>query len=360
MIHILIGTKAQLIKMAPVMREMQLRGIEYNFVFSGQHNETIKDIRTNFGVKEPDFLLYSGKDITSIPQILFWFCKVLGKGFFQKSRMFRKDHTGIILNHGDTFSALLGSLLGKIGGLKTGHIESGLRSFKLFHPFPEEITRLLVFKLTDYFYCPGEWAVENVRSYKGEVINTRENTLYDALGLSASFAEPVDCPVTPFAIATLHRYENVFNRVQLTRLVEIIERIAVRIRVLFIMHPPTQKNLLKHGLYERLAGNIMIELRPRYDYFRFISLLKKAEFVISDGGSNQEECFYLGKPCLLLRYATERKEGLEKNVVLSCFDDKLINDFVENYSRYKIEPYHVTTGPSKLIVDSLIENGFAR
>lgn len=358
MINILIGTKAQLIKMAPIMREIQLRDIKYNFIFSGQHNETIKDIRANFGVKEPDFVLYSGKDITSIPQIIFWFLRVLVKGFIQKRRMFGDDPKGIILNHGDTFSALLGSLVGKMAGLKTGHIESGLRSFKIFHPFPEEITRLLVFNLTDYFYCPGEWAAENVRSYKGEVINTRENTLYDALSLSADFAESADCPVTSFAIATLHRYENIFNREQLTRVVEIIERTAIRIKVLFIMHPPTKKNLLKYGLHDRLACNSMIELRPRYDYFRFISLLKRAEFVISDGGSNQEECFYLGKPCLLLRYATERKEGLQKNVVLSRFDDELINDFIENYSRYQMDTYQVTTGPSKFIVDSLIERGF--
>lgn len=247
-------------------------------------------------------------------------------------------------------------MLGKISGQKTGHIESGLRSFRLFHPFPEEITRRLVFHLTDYFFCPGDWAAENVRTYKGEVINTKENTLYDALNLSASVTEPVDCPTEPFAIATIHRYENIFKPEQLLKVVEIIEQITTSIKVLLIMHPPTKKNLLKHGFYDRLAANPMIELRPRYDYFRFIALLKKAKFVISDGGSNQEECFYIGKPCLLLRYATERKEGLEQNVVLSCFNSETINNFINNYKRYETHPYKVATGPSKLIVDHLIEN----
>jgi len=359
MIHILIGTKAQLIKMAPVMKELQSREIDYNFIFSGQHNETIKDIRANFGVKAPDFVLYSGKDITSIPQIFFWFIRVLGKGLLNRGRICKNDSQGIILNHGDTFSALLGSILGRLSGLKTGHIESGLRSFRLFHPFPEEITRRLVFHLTDYFFCPGDWAVQNVKNYRGEIINTKENTLYDALNLSTSFSEPVECPECPFAIATIHRYENIFKPEQLAKIVEIIEKIAGGIKVLFIMHPPTKKNLLKYGYYDRLAANPMIELRPRYDYFRFISLLKNAEYVISDGGSNQEECFYIGKPCLLLRYATERKEGLDKNVVLSCFKAELIDDFVNNYKSYEFPPYHVTTGPSKLIVDLLIEKGFS-
>lgn len=360
MIHILIGTKAQLIKMAPIMRELQLREIEYNFIFSGQHNETIKDIRANFGVKAPDFILNEGSDITSIPQIFYWFLKTMGIGLFNKAEMFKNDLNGIILNHGDTFSALLGSILGKISGHKTGHIESGLRSFRLFHPFPEEITRRLVFRLTDYFFCPGDWATENVKKYKGEVINTKENTLYDALNLSASYAEPADCPGVPFAIATVHRYENIFKPEQLSKIVEIIERIAVNIKVLLIMHPPTVKNLRKYNYYDRLAANTMIELRPRYDYFRFITLLKKAEFIISDGGSNQEECFYIGKPCLLLRHATERREGLGRNVLLSCFDPGLIDNFVNNFKSYEFPPYIVPTGPSKLIVDQLVEKGFCQ
>ena len=360
MIHILVGTKAQLIKMSPVMRELQMRRIEYNFIFSGQHNETTKDIRANFGVKDPDYILYSGKDITAVPQILFWFIRVLGTGLAHKRLMFRNDSDGIVLNHGDTFSALLGSLLGKMAGLKTGHVESGLRSYRLFHPFPEEITRRLVFLLTDYFFCPGKWAAGNVRSYKGDVINTEENTLYDAIRLSGSFSEMVDVPDEPFAIATLHRYENIFHREQLGKVVEIVERIAAGIKILFIMHPPTRKNLLKFGYYDRLAANPRIELRPRYDYFRFISLLKKAEFVISDGGSNQEECYYLGKPCLLLRYATERQEGLDNNVVLSRFDNQLIAEFVSNYKKYERACHNVKTGPSSLIIDALLERGFAK
>lgn len=104
---------------------------------------------------------------------------------------------------------------------------------------------------------------------------------------------------------------------------------------------------------DRLKKNKNIELTPRYDYFEFIKLLNKSEFVISDGGSNQEECFYLGKPCLLLRNETERKEGIDKNVVLSNFDEKVINDFINNYQKYKFKMISDKQSPSKMIVNKI-------
>ena len=129
MIHIFLGTKAQLIKMAPIMRELQDRNIEYNFIFSGQHQNTINDLRNNFGVKEPDVILHSGKDINSIPAMLLWMIKIIYRSLIDRKRIWREDRDGIVLNHGDTFSTLLGTILGKLSGLSCGHIESGLRSY---------------------------------------------------------------------------------------------------------------------------------------------------------------------------------------------------------------------------------------
>lgn len=163
MIHIFVGTKAQLIKMAPIMVELQNRNIEYNFVFSGQHQETINDLRDDFGIREPDITLHLGKDITSIGSMFIWAMKLCWLGVTQRKRIWQGDKNGVVLNHGDTFSTLIGSLLARIAGLKSAHVESGLRSFNLFHPFPEEITRLLVFKLSNILFAPGEWALENLR-----------------------------------------------------------------------------------------------------------------------------------------------------------------------------------------------------
>ncbi|MDR2875870.1 MAG: UDP-N-acetylglucosamine 2-epimerase [Methylobacillus sp.] len=354
MIHIVIGTKAQLIKMAPVMRMLRDGGLPYRFISTGQHRDTMEDILANFRLPKPDYVLYQGSDITSIPKMAIWGIRILWKTLWRRREIFGNDRQGIVLVHGDTFSTLLGALMAKIGRLKVGHVESGLRSHNLLHPFPEEITRLLTFWLADYYFCPGDWAVKNVQKYAGHKINTGANTLADALHMAQSTIDSldVDFPSEPYAIATLHRFENIYSRQALQRIVDIVCNIADTKKILFILHQPTQKKLHHFDLYQVLEQHPNIELRERYDYFRFIKLLSQAEFVISDGGSNQEECYYLGKPILLLRQATERQEGLGENCVLSHYDTNIIADFVKNYSTHQREQVHFITTPSEIIANT--------
>lgn len=356
MIHVFVGTKAQLIKMAPIMRELQLRGVEYNFIFSGQHQNTIKELRENFGIKDPDFILHKGKDVTSIFYMGWWLVKIILVSLVNKKKLWRGDKGGVVLNHGDTFSTLAGSILAKLAGQKNAHVESGLRSFNFMNPFPEEITRVAVFLLSNIYFCPNEWAKNNLAAYQGEKINTNGNTLYDALtyiqGLQSS--RSVDIPDVKYCVVSFHRFENIFHEGQLDLILNAIERISASIRVLVIMHKPTLAKLKSFGRLGDLEKNKNVELRPRYDYLDFIALVSSSEFVVTDGGSNQEECFYLGKPCLLLRRATERTEGLGLNVVLSKFEPNLIADFVQNYEKLKTPSIVLDPSPTKIIVDFVI------
>lgn len=354
MIHVIIGTKAQLIKMAPVLKTLTTEGINYNYISTGQHKATMDDILTNFDIKQPDYVLYEGKDITSVFHMVVWGIKSIFKTLREKKRIFRQDKKGIVLIHGDTFSTLLGAIMGKIAGLKVGHVESGLRSFSLFHPFPEEITRLLTFRLSDYMFCAGEWAENNVKNYKAVKINTQINTLYDSLRFALPAIEQLslDLPNKAYGIVTLHRFENLYNYASVNRIVTSVEKIAQTHFLLFILHKPTEIKLKRFKFYERLANNPNIELRERYDYFKFIKLILNANFVISDGGSNQEECYYLGKPVLLLRNATERKEGLSENCVLSHYNPNIIQAFVHNIANYQRPFQTLSFSPAKIIVDS--------
>lgn len=356
MFHVFVGTKAQLIKMAPLLREMENRGVDYNFIFSGQHQETIKELRKNFGIKDPDIILHKGKDITSIPKMILWMIKIVAVSFVMRKALWKGDSKGIVLNHGDTFSTLLGTILARLAGHDSAHVESGLRSYNLWSPFPEEITRLIVFSLSTIYFAPDEWASKNLRKYKGRVIITNGNTLYDALQVIKRMPEISDLviPSQEFAIASFHRFENIFKESRLIEIVEILELVSKRVRVLVIMHKPTLERLKKYHLFERLAQNINIEIRPRYDYLCFIQLLRRSEFLITDGGSNQEECFYLGKPCLLLRCATERQEGLGENAHLCFFKKHIVNDFVNNYTGHVRQEYFISPSPSEIIVDSLL------
>lgn len=341
--------------MAPIMVRLQDLNIKYNYIFTGQHKETIDDIIDNFGVKQPDVILYDGKDITSIFQMFKWSVKLLFKSIFFKKSIFMGDKSGIVLVHGDTVSTLIGAIMGKLAGLKVGHVESGLRSFNYFHPFPEEITRILTFNLTDYYFCPGDWAVNNLKRFRGNKVNTELNTLYDSLNCALPSIEKtnVEIPDYEYGIVTLHRYENFNSMKVVNKIVKFVLKAADKHKLLFILHLPTKIQLEKFGKLKDLENHPNIEFRDRYDYFRFIKLIISSKFIISDGGSNQEECYYLGKPIILLRNATERNEGLGKNAVLSKFDENIFEDFINNTDNYKHLPVKLENTPTDIIVENI-------
>lgn len=361
MIHFIVGTRAQLIKTAPVMAECARRGIPYNFIFFAQHRQTIYEIIDLFGIKRPDCVIGdTGQDLTDVKTLLRWASGVFWTGITGRRRIFRNDKKGVAIVHGDALPALLGAVLARAAGLRVAHLEAGLRSFNYRHPFPEELIRVLIWKLhlADCYFCPNAWALGNVSPYPGEKFNTECNTLFDSLRMALDFkleGEQALIPSEQYGIVTLHRFETLSNRQRMEEVMGIIDRITKRIKLLFILHPPTLEALRQLGYYETLAGNPRVELRPRYDYFRFIRLLEKSRFVITDGGSNQEECYYLGHPCLLLRYRTERTEGLGENVVLSKFDPDKISAFIANPESYRRGMPLMKMMPSEMIVSVLKE-----
>jgi UDP-N-acetylglucosamine 2-epimerase (non-hydrolysing) len=355
MIHVVLGTKAQLVKMAPILVRLRDRELPHRFIHTGQHRATIAEMLGEFGLREPDVVLHRGEDVVSLPQMAIWMARILARCVTAREKIFGADARGIALVHGDTFSTLLGALLGRTAGLRVGHVESGLRSFDLLHPFPEEITRLLTFRLSHTLYCPGPWALKNVANYKREKVDTGCNTLSDTLALALATERRRDhVPSGPFALVSLHRYENIFRRERFAALIEILEELAQNHPLLFILHPPTENQLRRFALYDRLADNPRIELGPRHTYFDFVSLLEAAEYIATDGGSVQEESSYLGVPCLLLREATERREGLGENAVLSRLDRDAIRGFAREPSRYRRPVALSRFSPSDRIIESAL------
>lgn len=355
MIHVVVGTKAQLIKMAPVMRRMSERAIPYHYIASGQHRNTMAEIHANFGIREPDTHVYQGPEVRTIPQMLGFGIKVLANTMRAPRTIFRGDRRGIVLVHGDTVSTLLGAVMARVAGLKVGHVEAGLRSYRLLSPFPEEIIRMATFYLADYYFCPDKLAMNNLRRLNGEKIDTGGNTLGDALSYamralgSRTLWRGLD---PPYGVVTVHRHENIRSNRALRRVIDAVRLIAERHRLMFVLHSPTEIKLRRFDYYDALANHPNIILRPRFDYFDFMRIVMDAEFVVSDGGSNQEECHYLGKPLLLLREVTERSEGLGENAVLSRFDPDLIRRFRDEYPQFRREPVRRGTSPSDIIIDA--------
>lgn len=356
MIHFILGTKAQLIKTAPVMRQLKDENIEYNYIFTGQHKETMTEIEDNFKIKKPNYTIYHGNDIISKKEMLFWLISSIFKVLKNKKTVFKNDKNGIVLVHGDTVSTVLGALLGRLCNYKVGHIESGLRSFNIWQPFPEELCRIITFNLSNYYFCPGSWALGNLKAYNGKKINTINNTLYDALRLShqSHFSTAkINIPSYKFGVITLHRFENLKNKEMVKKIIDLLITIAEKQKMIFILHKPTEKKLKDYDLLNYLSNNPNIELRNRYPYFEFMKLIDSADFIISDGGSNQEECYYLGKPVLLFRNVTERKEGLNRNVIISKFDIEIINDFLKNKENYRFPFLEKNNFPTKIIVNEI-------
>ena len=359
MIHIIIGTRAQIIKMAPIMKELENRKIDYNYIFLAQHKETMYEIMAQFGIKKPDIVIADmDKDITNVKDMIFWSFRVIIYSFLKSKKIFRNDQQGIVLIHGDAPPLFLGALMAKRQGLKVAQIEAGLRSHNYLKPFPEELTRVLSakFGLIDIFFCQDEKAVKNISHLKKTAYCTRYNTMLDSLRLAQK-----SLPATKqiknnkkFALVSLHRFETIVKREKLEMVVTQIKKIAEKIKIFFILHPPTRVSLKKNGLYDSLDKNPSCILLPRQGFFEFNNLLGKAEFLITDGGSNQEECFYLGTPCLLFRSETERSEGIGENVVISNFDPIIIDSFLLNYNSYRKQPIPSIFSPSRFIIDQLV------
>lgn len=341
-----------MVKMAPVMRALQDIGLDYWFLHSGQHRETFDDLRRDFGVKAPDAeAVASADDAKTLLSFGGWALQAAAALAFRR-RAILPVSNGLVLVHGDTASTLWGALLGRLTGNRVVHVESGLRSFRLLAPFPEELFRLLTFKLADVHACPDAVAVANLASYAGERIDLGGNTLYDALQLAlAANVEPRPQPPNGrYGVVSIHRFETLYRRWRLGAVVDGIIAASERYPLLVIAHPPLVHQLRRAGLMRLLEKAPGVHIFPRMSYFPFITLLRHSSFVVTDGGSNQEELAYLGKPTLILRDATERSEGLDTNAVMGPVATKTITSFVDNAEHWQAEPLSYAHSPSGRLI----------
>lgn len=361
MIHFFIGTKAQLIKMAPLMRELERREIPFRFVDSGQHAGITGKLRADLNLPEPCVTLRStNSDITSIAIAAIWYVKLVTTTWFGR-RWLRQEvfpGGGICLIHGDTLSTLLGMQLARAAGLSVAHVEAGLRSWRIWNPFPEELIRIRCMRRANVLFAPSDEAESNLTTMKvcGKIIRAEGNTVVDSLQMvpTIDVLDP-DMPTKPFVLATCHRLETITRRQRLAAVVKAINQIAANIHVEFVVHDPTRNYLKRFGLDKTLHENV--SQRDMMEYARFISLLRQARGVASDGGSIQEECGYLNMPCLVLREATERSDGLGTTAILWRHRAETVDQFLSQL-RVEEQPASVAldqTSPSKVIVDSLLE-----
>ncbi|HVX48158.1 MAG TPA: UDP-N-acetylglucosamine 2-epimerase [Candidatus Saccharimonadales bacterium] len=364
MIHFVIGTRAQLFKMAPIMLECEKRDLKWRWVYTAQHRDTIEATLDTFGLPAPDYTVVNwDTEAKTMGSMGKWFFRMVLS--LAKSRKILAGQTGkksIVLTHGDTFTTWFAALYAKLTRTKVMHVESGLRSFNIWNPFPEEVNRLITFRLADYYVCPGQWAMDNVKKYKGVKINTGMNTQIDTINFGLAHADEAEIkiPKRKYVVVSIHRYENIFKPKRFEQIIGELEKIAGQFTVLLVQHPATAAQIDKLGYRKRLEKNKNIELLPRLEYLPFVKVIKHSEFMITDGGGNQEELYHMGKPTLIFRNETERQEGLGTTAVVSKLDPAVIADFMKNYKKYEHPPVASKKSPSRQIAEVLEKDGYGR
>ena len=359
MIEVFLGTKAQYIKTAPLLRLMDAQNVAYRLIDSGQHANFSKELRKSLQVREPDIALGSGQDIATVSEALKWLIKYLLMTIFQpailKREIFSPDSTLCVI-HGDTPSTLLSLIMAKRAGKDVAHLESGLRSFRWYRPFPEEMIRTLCARFCDVLFAPSDWAQGNLEKMKakGEIINIGQNTNVEALHYSLAQAEPIQQHVQNYCVVTVHRVETILSKSRLIFVINLIRDLSRKHHVMFVMHPPTARKLQDFGLYAQLESIENVSVEKLMKHGHFLQLVSSACFVITDGGSIQEETFYLDVPCLVLRKETERQEGIGRNAVMGSFDKDTIAYFLEHYDSYRSGKRVASLSPSTRILQRLL------
>lgn len=355
MIHFILGTKAQYIKTAPLMRKMEELGIEYNLIDTGQHAEFSKKLRSELRVKAPDSYLFDKGNIKTIREALLWILKSIHIYIFRRKYIKKnvfKGKRGICIIHGDTPSTLIGLALARRCGLKVAHIEAGLRSFNFIKPFPEEIIRVVCMKFSHYLFAPSRLAYENAKKINkhGKIIDIKQNTNVEAMYFSLKETEIKEIFPENYCVITIHRVETIFSKKRLKFIVDKIVELSRIQKVIFVMHEPTQKKLNDFKLMSCVLAAENLEVISLTGHAQFLKLLKSSNFVVTDGGSIQEECFYLDIPCLVMRTETERQEGIGQNVMISNFNNDEFNNFIANFSRFKSGKIVDNMKPSEIIL----------
>lgn len=305
---VVVGTRPEIIKMAPVIRALRERSQPYVLVHCGQHydynmsQQFIEELelpKPDYGFKVKAYSpgLQTGRIISIVERVV------------------KKEKPKIVLVEGDTNGALASALAAVKLNVSVGHVEAGLRSFDL--RMPEEHNRRLVDHISKYLFAPTEIAKKNLEreSVWGNIYVTG-NTVIDAVMQHMQLAEKKSNIMRQirfkrFALVTAHRAENVDDPLVLKKFVEAF--VEAPIPIVYPIHPRSKKRLLQQKVWSKLSKAENVQLLSPLGYFDFLILMQKCEMIITDSGGIQEEATApsLRKPVLVMRLSTERPEAVE-------------------------------------------------
>ncbi|ENN96515.1 UDP-N-acetylglucosamine 2-epimerase [Methanocaldococcus villosus KIN24-T80] len=326
MISIILGTRPEIIKLSPIIRE--LKSEEFFIIHTNQHYSENMDkiFFQELNLPKPKYNLNIGSGTHG---------EQTGKMLIEIEKVLLKEKPNIVIVQGDTNTVLAGALAASKLKIKVAHVEAGLRSYD--KNMPEEINRVLTDHISDYLFAPTEIAKNNLlKEGIKDNIFVVGNTIVDATLQNLEIAEKNDhikgffnsVVDKDYFLLTLHRAENVDNRERLERIVNNINELSdiYDYDIIFPIHPRTKKRLIEFNLFDKLKSNKKIKIIEPVGYLEFLILEKNAKLILTDSGGVQEEACILKIPCITLRDNTERPETLEvgSNILVGDNKEKLI------------------------------------
>lgn len=310
MILVVYGTRPEFIKVKPLINEFKKQKIEYKILFTGQH-KNIAPINSNFSIEMTEM---SSNRLDSIIKN----CLSITDDYF--------DGINYIIVQGDTSTALGLSLAAFHKKIKIIHLEAGLRTFDSNNPYPEEMNRQLISRISDINLCPTQ---NNYNNLIKENVNGKSyvvgNTILDNL-----IEYKKDCEYTNKVLVTLHRREN--HSIISDWFIEINKLASINRHLEFILplHPNPEVQKHKHLLTD-------VKIVDPLTHEELLKILIKTKIVITDSGGIQEECSFFNKKALVCRKTTERTESVGFTSFLIDGPNNLFQEFNKHVNSFNIE-----------------------
>lgn len=302
-----LGTRPEAIKMVPVIRILNASDwAKCVVVVTAQHRGLLDQMLKKFEINS-DYDLNLMQPNQSLGAITSLMLPKLEK-------IIQDEDADVVLAQGDTATVFNAALAAFHKQVSFGHLEAGLRSNNLSHPFPEEGYRQMVSRLTRWHFAPTKNAAENLlqEGILRENIFVVGNTGIDTLLQTANMLPATAKNSYRYILLTAHRRENFGQPLKniFQAVLDILSKYQ-DIQVIYPVHPnPNVRKLA----YDMLGSEPRVKLVEPMDYFEFIQAMQSACIILTDSGGVQEEAPALGKPVLVLRETTERPEPIEEGV----------------------------------------------
>lgn len=361
----ILGTRPEIIKMAPIIDEISKRGIDQIILHTGQHYD--KEMSDNFfkdlEIPAPDYNIHVGSGTHG---------KQTGLMMQGIEEVLLDEKPDIVLVQGDTNAVLAGALVCAKLHIAVGHVEAGLRSFDM--TMPEEINRMAADVCSTMYFIPTEQSAINLlaEGFSRENLLITGNTVVDACfrhleiakkrGFEEKSLEELDIEnMENILTLTMHRAENVDDKQRVTNIIDALKELS-NMNIIFPIHPRTKNTLQNFGLFDELNDLEHVHIVKPIGYLDFLLLTSNSTLILTDSGGLQEEAITLNVPALTLRYNTERPEtvaaggnilvGSDKEAILENARKILSDEDFANAMKNAPNPYGQGDS-AKLTVDAI-------